>query len=123
MHWCASSDVWGVLLWERPGREDALELIHSLRVELLATTTPHVSLVDACRISGVDLSAFELLNTYVSEQYEQLNEKVTRLALVRPEGIAGAVTAGFYEILAAPYPVKLFDTAPNISGISRRTRF
>lgn len=116
MHWCASPSFWGVLLWGRPGREDALALIRSLRLELAAGARPHVSLVDVSRLSSVDLSAFELLNAYVSEQHRALSEKVSRLALVRPEGMAGAVTAGFYEVLEAPYPVKLFDTAANAVG-------
>ena len=36
----------------------------------------------------------------------EARQKVRRLALVRPTGLAGAVTAGFYEVLDAPYPVE-----------------
>lgn len=110
MHWCSSPALWGVVLWGRPSREDVAELISSLRLELADAAVPHASFVDASGVRGVDGAAFELLNAYVKEHSKRLSENVERLALVRPEGMAGAIAAGFYEILEAPYPVELFDT-------------
>jgi AraC-like DNA-binding protein len=34
---------------------------------------------------------------------------VTRLALVRPAGLGGAIVAGAYDVLPRPYPVEVFD--------------
>lgn len=49
-----------------------------------------------------------MLDDYVRGHLEQLARQVTRLALVRPDGIAGAVVAGFFEVLPRPYPVQIF---------------
>ena len=38
-----------------------------------------------------------------------LRQAVTRLALVRPAGLPGAVVAGFYAVLDSPYPTQVFD--------------
>jgi AraC-like DNA-binding protein len=34
---------------------------------------------------------------------------VSRLALVRPAGLGGAIVAGAYDVLPRPYPVQVFD--------------
>lgn len=111
IHWCARPELFGVLLWGRPSGDSVRALIRSLRVELRPTIQSHRSLVDASRVDGVDATAFELLAGYVREQHARLATQVTRLALVRPGGFAGASVAGFYEVLAPPYPVEVFDDA------------
>ena len=110
VYWCARPDLFGLALWGRPSADDVRALIQLLRVELGPGIVPHASLIDASRLEGVDSGAFEALNAYVQANHEILSERVTRLALVRPAGMAGAVTAGFYEVTGAPYPVQLFDT-------------
>jgi AraC-like DNA-binding protein len=109
VYWCARPELFGLALWGRPSAEDMRSLIHVLRVELGEGIVPHASLIDASRLEGVDDGAFQALNAYVQSNYELLSERVTRLALVRSEGMVGAVTAGFYEVTGAPYPVQLVD--------------
>jgi AraC-like DNA-binding protein len=109
-HFCARKDLWGVVLWDRPGADDICALVTSLKLELRSGVAPHQSLVDASRVSGVDTDAFDVLSSYVRDHHSALANKVTRLALVRPGGLVGAVAAGFYETLdAPPYPVALFE--------------
>ena len=110
IYWCVRPSLFGLALWGRPSADDVRSLINVLRVELGDGIVPHGSLIDASRLEGVDGDAFEALNAYVQTNHQVLSERVTRLALVRSAGMAGAVTAGFYEVTGAPYPVELVDT-------------
>lgn len=112
IHFCKAPELWGVQLWGRPIQEDMLELSRSLLLELSPPAIPHASLVDASRLVGVDTEAFGCLDAYVRAQFEPLGKMVQRLALVRPSGVEGAVVAGFFQVLPRPYPVRVFDRAP-----------
>jgi AraC-like DNA-binding protein len=109
LHFCKTPTLWGVVFWGRPNHEDAFELARSLPLELRAPAVPHASIVDASRLSGIDVSAFSQLDGYVRAEFESLSQGVTRLALVRPAGVEGAVVAGFFQVLPRPYPVQVFD--------------
>ncbi len=108
-HFAAAADLFGVLLFGRPALDDINALIASLRIELGPGVGPHRSLVDASRVDGADAAAFALLAEYVRAEAAALADRVTRLALVRPGGLPGAVVAGFYNVAGAPYPVAIFD--------------
>lgn len=110
-HFCARADLWGVVLWGRPEPEHIALLVTSLGLELGRAASPHGSIVDASRLDSVDVAAFSLLDRYVREHQDALAKQVTRLALVRPEGMTGAVVAGFFEVLPRPYPVGLFASS------------
>lgn len=108
-HFCKNAGLWGVILWGRPNEEDIGALVRTLHFELRPPAVPHVSVVDASRLAGVDPRAFAVLDRYVREQFEALARAVQRLALVRPTGVEGAVVAGFFEVLPRPYTVSVFD--------------
>jgi AraC-like DNA-binding protein len=112
LHFEAHARLYGVVLWGTPNAEQTRRLVDSLRLELRDEVTPHHSIVDVSRLESVDGGAFEALNNYVVDEREPLSKAVTRLALVRPRGMAGAVASGFFEVLEAPYPVELFDGVP-----------
>ena len=111
LHFCANPELFGVAFFGKPDANDVAALVQSLVVELGAGVVPHASLVDASRLERVDPGAFEVLATYVRDRRADLGARVTRLALVRPAGIEGAVVAGFYPVSGAPYPVSLFEDA------------
>ena len=111
LYWCARPELFGVVLWGRPTEDDVAILARALTVELGPGIVPHRSLIDAHRLESVDAGAFALLSDYVQTHHAKLSERVTHLALIKPGGFAGAITAGFYEVLDAPYPVRLFDAA------------
>ena len=97
LHFCANPELFGVAFFGKPDANDVAALVQSL--------------VDASRLERVDPGAFEVLATYVRDRRADLGARVTRLALVRPAGIEGAVVAGFYPVSGAPYPVSLFEDA------------
>ena len=109
VHFCLEAKLWGVLLWGRPTEADAVALGRSLVLELAPPAEPHVSIVDASRLEGGDEGAFGALERYVAKHGDRLAKWVTRLALVRPDGLRGAIVAGAYEVMDKPYPVALFD--------------
>jgi len=96
-------------LWGRPSPEDIERLVHVLRVELDERRAPHVAVVDARRVEGADPRGFAVMERYVREEHEALGRAVTRLAIVRPDGLLGAITAGFFGVTPPPYPVEVFD--------------
>ncbi len=95
----------GFTLWDKPAPADLEELARVLVVEL--DRAPHVSLVDAHAVTWVDPRGFLVLERYVRAHEAALKRAVRRLALVRPEGMLGAVTAGFFGVAPQPYPVKV----------------
>ncbi len=107
-HFCATDDYWGVILWGRPSSDDIALLVRSLHLELAETASRHRSVVDTRRLDSVDVTAFAVLDDYVRTHTTELGAKVDRLALLRPEGMTGAVVAGFFEVLPRPYPVEVF---------------
>ncbi len=108
-YWCASPTLYGFSLWGRPRADDLERLCTALVVELSPRAEPHCSLVDASLVEEVDPGAFEVLQRYVKQHRAQLAKRVTKLALVRPSGLVGAVVAGFYAVLDSPYPTKDFE--------------
>jgi AraC-like DNA-binding protein len=111
IHFCAHARLFGVVFFGQPNEADMVALARSLVVELGPGVEAHGSLVDASRLERVDPGAFEVLLAYVREHRAALEARVTRLALVRPQGVEGAVVAGFYPVSGAPYPVQLFEDA------------
>ena len=109
VHFCLEAELWGVLLWGRPNETDAISLGRSLVLELAPPAKPHVAIIDASRIEGGDEGAFSAMQRYIARYSEELSQWVKRLALVRPEGLRGAIVAGAYEVMDKPYPVAVFD--------------
>lgn len=108
-YWCGAQDLFGFVLFGRPGAAAVERLVAALKVELEPGVAPHRSLVDTSLVEAVDPGAFDALQKYVSAHHARLSQQVTRLALVRPPGLVGAVVAGFYQVLHSPYPTQAFD--------------
>ena len=108
--WCAEPTFFGFTLYGQPRAEDLERLVGALKVELGSAARPHVSLVDASLVRVADPAAFEVLQRYVTRHLAQLRAQVTRLALVRPGGLPGAVVAGFFSVLESPYPTTTVTT-------------
>jgi len=110
--WCLAPTMFGFTLWGRPTKEDVEKLIQALLVELGPNAQPHLSLVDATLMDQVDPHAFEVLQRYVVKHRDALSQRVTKLALVRPGGLAGAAVAGFFSVLESPYPTTTVADVP-----------
>ena len=111
LYYCPLQRLCGFAIWGRPDGDELRRLERLLRIELEEGFPPHVSLVDASRLDGVDPTAFEALHAYVSAERDRLARKVERLAIVRPPGLTGATVAGFFHVTEPPYPVESFATS------------
>lgn len=105
--WCAEPELFGFTLFGQPNAESLTKLVAALKVELGPNARAHGSLVDASLVQVVDPAAFAVLQEYVVGHLAQLKERVTKLALVRPGGLPGAVVAGFFSVMESPYPTKV----------------
>jgi AraC-like DNA-binding protein len=109
-HLCVAPRLWGVLFWGRPDEDDLRALVRSLAVELAPPAVAHASIIDATKLEAVDTAAFAVLDAYVRGRFADLARQVTRVAIVRPGGVVGAVLAGLFEVLPRPYPVRVLAT-------------
>ena len=107
---CAEPGLWAVLFWGRPDREDAVQMTRAFAAELGPRVAPHVTLVDAQALDSIDAAAFQVLQDFARDHLEQSRSKVSRLALLAPQGMSGAVVAGFYGVLGPPFEVRMVDS-------------
>jgi AraC-like DNA-binding protein len=107
LYFYAQPGFCGFIVWGRPTQTDLERLVHVLEVELGSPS--HVSLVDARRVEGADPRGFAVLERYVRTNHQALGRAVQKLAIVRPDGIVGAITSGFFGVTPPPYPVAIFE--------------
>jgi AraC-like DNA-binding protein len=106
----APPSLFGVVVWGRPGVDDARAIVAS-RAPELADGGPHHLVLDYRLVEVIDPDAFRCLAEFVATNRERLAEVTAKVALVKPtDPFAGATVAGFYSVVAAPYPSKLCDT-------------
>jgi len=107
LHWYASRELCGFILWGIPGETQIQRLTQVLDVEL-APAAPHLSLVDARRVEAPDPHGLSVLVKYMAPRISGFSQTVKRQALVRPEGLTGAVVGGFYSLVSSGYPTRAF---------------
>lgn len=110
-HFCAAPTLWGIVLWGRPDEAHAMALGRSLVKELAPPAVAHASIIDASRLAHTDPGAFRAAERYLTHFGALLGNRLTRLALVRPDGLSGAVVAGAFDVLPQPYPTRVFTSA------------
>jgi AraC-like DNA-binding protein len=104
LHFFADPGLCGIVFWGRPDEHAIRTLTGALDVERPERCGPHATYVDARRLAGVDEGAFQALSGYVGPRAELFGEKVTHQAIVRPEGVIGAMVAGFYDVTRSVAP-------------------
>jgi AraC-like DNA-binding protein len=109
VYWYPELGVNGISLRDCPNSEDIQQLTRLMDAVLPPTGGPHVSFIDARRLSHVEPAAFVSLARYLETRWEAFGLLIQRQALVRPAGLAGAVVAGFYDVLRPSYPARVFD--------------
>jgi AraC-like DNA-binding protein len=93
--------------WGAIGAREASELATVLRAQH-ERVPRHASLVDLRRLLGVDEPAVAVLAAAMHAS-QRLNALVTtRSAVVRPPGLSGLAVAGFWQVVDAGYPVRVF---------------
>src|SRR5262249_43832533 len=108
LHFCAHERLWGLTLFGRPDRADAVEMTRAFEVELDEAVPPHGCFVDARPLEGIDPGAFETLQEFAGRNLDRSRAHVSRLALCLAACGWGAGWAGFYGVLGSPYQIETF---------------
>lgn len=105
--WSAGPRTGGTLVW---GDYDARE------AEAVAAAwdyeahfdVPYDAVVDMSELTFVEPRAFAVIERDMRRRLPVLARRIRRQALVRPQGILGAVAAGFYPMLAPSFAWRVF---------------
>jgi AraC-like DNA-binding protein len=107
LYYCVDARFFGQIYWGCPAAPDIQRLTQIWDVE--QRSEGHVSLVDARQLLAVAQDAFALLARNVSDGQVALRGRLQRQAIVRPQGLVGALATGFYGMLQPAYEVQVFD--------------
>jgi len=112
-----AEDLTGYALWGAPSSADMDDLI-TLIGSSVSRLPPHPSLVDARALEDAPPTLFDRLATFIRDNGDALARSTTRVALVRGQGVTGAIVSGFFEVVTPPYPVRAFDAlAPALAWL------
>jgi len=98
--------LWTQVMWGRPSEVETARLVRAYAAELRARR--HLSLFDGRRIESIDPRAFAVLVDFWRREARGIVAVVDRIALVRAEGLVGAIVAGFFHVLPQPFPTRVF---------------
>jgi AraC-like DNA-binding protein len=101
--------LWLSAFWGAPTAND-VRAIAGAWSRVIAERTPYRSLVDASRMSRVDPRAFGTLVEHLVRARGDYAGLLERQAIVRPDGIVGAVVAGLQEVTGFGVTFELFTS-------------
>jgi AraC-like DNA-binding protein len=100
----------GFVMWGHPQPAE-VERLRVVLQGLLGPNVPrHAAFADTRRVVQMTPQAFDVLASYVNQCREDIGQKIERVGVVRPDGFLGAAAEGFFQMVAAPYPVSVFDS-------------
>ena len=109
VYWCREPGFYGSAAWGRPDEEQARRLVSLWEVSLRPDSADaRASFVDLRGVEGVDHLSYQPAADFFRTRDLPARTRVTRQAIVRPTGFAGALVAGFSEVVAAPYATQVF---------------
>jgi AraC-like DNA-binding protein len=113
---CAEPGLWGFSAWSAPSCDDIEQLVSFIALDLAPCVAPHATLVDMRALEAGDLSTFAPLIRHAASHHDIATTKVTRMAVVRPDGLLGMTVAGFFQVVPVPYPVQIFTDFYEAAG-------
>lgn len=102
--------VCGWRVWGRPARDEARQLVQCIATAYAPGAPPYWSLVDLRALEAVDSAGFDVLLEFVASIRARMGTQLIRQAVVRPSGLLGALSSGFYVMLQPRHRVKVFET-------------
>ena len=94
--------------WGRPDGADIDMIAGALEANPAPLLRRHALLVDLRRLESVDLHAFGKLSSILASRCTHPDQRVTRQAVIRPEGPAGAMAVAFFATLNQRCPSRSF---------------
>lgn len=110
-YWCESASLWGVTMWGALDAACVDQLTAWIDEEHRRPHPPYATVVDLRRVRAVDADAIERWQRwYVATRHRQ-RQRLTRAAVVRPDGgLPAAVVAGIPMLLGPLVPWTLAVT-------------
>jgi AraC-like DNA-binding protein len=109
LHLCHNAKTNALFLWGRPSADDIEELVGLLRgAAALPRVGAYVSYADVRGLTGADPAAYQCLAEYHESAREVLKTRTVAQAVVRGHGFAASVAAGFFAVVAPPFPYRVF---------------
>lgn len=107
---CPTRRLTGFAMWGDP-TADAMRLAcRAMTVdEVRETEHPWVGYADARGLTAASDEAFRILFEHTRAQIARIGARFARQAIVRPAGLLGSVSTGFWTMLSPPYPFATFD--------------
>ena len=103
-----SETLLGFASWGRPDVEDVRELLNLCQIGLRPGIPPYRWLVDLRGLELIEPATFGLFVDYTRRNGEALRRAIVRQAQLSPDGLVGAVIAGFARIAKLTYPDRVF---------------
>lgn len=121
VYWCRAPGFYGSAAWGRPDEAQVRRLVGLWEMSLRPDgADARASLVDLRGVEGVDPHAYQPAADFFRAHDLAARTHVTRQAIVRPAGFAGALVAGFREVVATPYAARVFaDAAEALAWLGR----
>jgi len=106
-----SPSLLGFASWGRPDVQDVRELLAVCEFALSSDLAPYRWFVDLRGLELVEPSTFGLFVDYTRRNASILRRNIVKQAQVRPDGLVGAILAGFGRIARLSYPDRVFGVA------------
>jgi AraC-like DNA-binding protein len=101
----------GYIAWGYPDSDDVKELLTLCEIGIGPKAVPHRFIVDVRAVSHVDPRTFGMFIEYTSRHRAELAEKIIGQAVLRPDGLVGAIMSGFSRIARLSFPQRAFGDA------------
>jgi len=101
--------LWLSAFWGAPTSDD-VRAVTTAWSRVIVERTPYRSIIDASRTSRVDPRAFGVLIEHLVRLRGDYAGLIERQALVRPDGVVGAVVSGLQEITGYGVAFRLFTS-------------
>jgi AraC-like DNA-binding protein len=111
-----SPTLLGFASWGRPDVDDVRELLRLCEIGLDPKATPYRWLVDLRGLELVEPRTFALFIDYTRKNRETLRRNIVRQAQLRPDGLVGAILAGFSHLAQLSYPDRVFSDVEEALG-------
>jgi AraC-like DNA-binding protein len=101
-------DICGWSLWGEPSAADVARIVATAEM-LRFVRAPVAVFLDMSGLRRADPLTFDALATWIERQRAMIESSITRFALVHGSGMAGAVAAGFFEVVSLSLPQHIFS--------------
>jgi AraC-like DNA-binding protein len=101
----------GYVVWGYADTDDVKELLTLCEIGTSPKAPPHRFLVDVRALTHVEARTFGLFVEYTTRHREVLAKKIIGQAILRPDGMVGAIMSGFSRVARLTFPQRVFGDA------------